>query len=459
MSNESDPLVGIVLGDVYKLVGRIGQGGMGAVYEAHHLRLRKRVAVKVLNRAQARNSEALARFHREAVVASRLGHPNLVNVIDFGSSSDEQPYLVMEFLEGEDLDRRIQRSGVVPLAKAITIARQVASAVAAVHAKGIIHRDLTPANVFLVHVPHEPDFVKVLDFGVSKIKADQSKVTDASRTVGTPAYMAPEQAFGPSSDVDHRVDQWALACIVWEMLAGRPPFFADNADALFYQLRHFPPPPLASYAPDIPATVEAVLLRALSKRPTDRYPSIRDFAQDLEAAALGAKPDIASGKQAAGSLTEDQTTIWQAHLGLSYAVGFLGKARALFARAMRWLRRKPSKTKVATLVASGVAGIVLFSLLLFGGRSTKTAAVASSKTTLTEARPAIVSLPSADAAVAAPAPVGPVHVETADSKQELRASRTKAAWPNQATRRTRSRDVHSKPGSRQPHQRLTLDDF
>jgi len=457
MSNEPDPLVGIVLGDVYKLVGRIGQGGMGAVYEAHHLRLRKRVAVKVLNRAQARNSEALARFHREAVVASRLGHPNLVNVIDFGSSSDEQPYLVMEFLEGEDLDRRIQRSGPVPLAKAIVIARQVASAVAAVHAKGIIHRDLTPANVFLVHVPHEPDFVKVLDFGVSKIKADQSRVTDASRTVGTPAYMAPEQAFGPSADVDHRVDQWALACIVWEMLAGRPPFFADNADALFYQLRHFPPPPLASYAPDIPGAVETVLLRALSKEPTDRYPTIRDFAHDLEAAALGAKPTLAPGMRASESPTEEKTIVWQARLGLGYAAGFLGKARALAAMVVRWLQGRQAKTKVAALLAGGIAGIILFSIP-FGRSGTKTAVAVGPKPPLTEARPAIVSLPPADAAVVSLDSVGPAQAKTVESKQESRATKTRAASPKLTTKRSRYGGVHSKPGAGRT-QRLTLDDF
>ena len=230
--SEADPLVGVVLGDVYQLVGRIGQGGMGAVYEAHHLRMRKRVAVKLLNRAMASKDEALARFRREAVVASRLGHPNLVNVLDFGSSVDGQPYLVMEFLEGEDLDRRIRRAGPIPLPSTIRISRQVAAAVSAVHAKGIVHRDLKPANIFLVHVPGEPDFVKVLDFGVSKIRASETKLTDASKTVGTPAYMSPEQAFGPSHAVDHRADQWALACIIWEMLSGHPPFSADDPDAL-----------------------------------------------------------------------------------------------------------------------------------------------------------------------------------------------------------------------------------
>ena len=289
---ESDRLVGVVLGGAYELVGRIGEGAMGAVYEAHHLRLHKRVAVKLMNRTMARHPDALARFHREARIASRLGHPNLVNVLDFGTSEEDEPYLVMEHLEGEDLDRRIRRAGSVPLANAVQIARQVASALAVVHAKGIVHRDLKPANVFLVQVPGEPDFVKVLDFGVSKIKAARTKLTDASTVIGTPEYMSPEQASGSGDDIDHRADQWALACMVWEMLSGRPPFTADHADAIFYQLSHLAPPPLSKHAPDVPSSVESVLLHALSKRAADRYPSMRAFARALETAALGSCSEL-----------------------------------------------------------------------------------------------------------------------------------------------------------------------
>lgn len=284
---HSDGMAGVVLGGAYQLVGCIGQGGMGAVYEAHHLRLQKRVAVKLMNRTMAKSGEALARFHREASVASRIGHPHLVNVMDFGASDHGEPYLVMEFLEGEDLDRRIRRAGRVPLATAVEITRQVASALGVVHAKGIVHRDLKPANVFLVQVPGEPDFVKVLDFGVSKMKTAGTKLTADCNAVGTPKYMSPEQASASNDEVDHRADQWALACIAWEMLSGSAPFDAADVNALFYQLINFPPAPLSASAPELPAAVENVLLRALSKRPADRYPSVREFARALQAAALG----------------------------------------------------------------------------------------------------------------------------------------------------------------------------
>lgn len=265
---------------------------MGAVYEAHHLRLQKRVAVKLIKRTLASNGEALARFHREASVASRLGHPHLVNVLDFGTSDHGEPYLVMEYLDGEDLDRRIHRAGPVPLAAAVQITRQVASALAVVHAKGIVHRDLKPANVFLVKVPGEPDFVKVLDFGVSKMKAARTKLTADSKMVGTPKYMSPEQASGSKADVDHRTDQWALACIAWEMLSGVAPFDGEDIHELFFRLINLAPAPLSSLAPDIPSAVEQVLLRALSKRPADRYPSIREFARAFQTAALGSLAEL-----------------------------------------------------------------------------------------------------------------------------------------------------------------------
>ena len=285
-------MVGVVLGGVYRITRLIGEGGMGSVYEAMHLRLDKRVAVKVMSREMASNQEALARFHREAGVASHLGHPHLVNISDFGTSEAGEPYLVMEYLDGEDLDHRLRRAGCLPLEAAVLIAKQVAAALAVVHAQGIVHRDLKPANIYLVQVPGEPDFVKVLDFGVSKIKAARTKLTRTATTVGTPEYMSPEQAMGLVDDIDHRTDQWALACITWEMLSGRAPFVADDTNALFYQVINLTPQPLSKRAPDLSPSLEEALLRALAKRPEERYPSIKDFARALEFAALGQTGDL-----------------------------------------------------------------------------------------------------------------------------------------------------------------------
>ena len=285
-------LVGVVLEGAYRITRLLGEGGMGAVYEAVHLRLNKRVAVKLMSRELASNTEALARFHREAEVTSRLGHPHLVNVIDFGTAESGEPYLVMEYLDGEDLEHRIRRDGRLPLETAVEITKQVASALDAAHAEGVVHRDLKPANVYLVKVRGESDFVKVLDFGVSKIKAARTKLTRATAVIGTPDYMSPEQATGLVEEIDHRADQWALGCIVWEMLSGLAPFIADDMAALFYQVINMDPHPLARRAPGLPPEVEPVLRRALAKQAADRYPSIKDFSRAFEAAATGREREV-----------------------------------------------------------------------------------------------------------------------------------------------------------------------
>jgi serine/threonine-protein kinase len=268
--SESEPrgahLVGAVLENAYRITRLVGEGGMGAVYEAVQLRLNKRVAVKVMARDLSANREALARFHREAEITSHLGHPHLVTVIDFGTAASGEPYLVMEYLDGTDLDHRIRQQGRLPLETAVHITKQVASALSAAHDRGIVHRDLKPANVFLLQATGESDFVKILDFGISKMKAARTQLTNASAVMGTPNYMAPEQATGAVDDIDPRTDEWSLACIVWEMLSGRGPFAADDVSALLYQVIHLDPQPLAKRAPNLPPGVEPVLRRALSKR-------------------------------------------------------------------------------------------------------------------------------------------------------------------------------------------------
>jgi serine/threonine-protein kinase len=278
-------LVGTTLEGAYRITRLIAEGGMSAVYEAVQLRLNQRLAVKVMARELSSNREALTRFHREAEITSRLRHPHLVTVVDFGTAPGGQPYMVMEYLEGTDLDHRIRHVGKLPLPTAVHIAKQVASALAAAHDQGVVHRDLKPANVFLVELPGEPDFAKVLDFGISKVRAATTQLTKASSIIGTPNYMSPEQATGMLDEIDHRTDQWSLACIVWEMLAGRPPFASDDMSAVFYQVIHLEPQPLRKHAPDLPDAVEAVLHRALSKNIADRFPSVRDFASALASAA------------------------------------------------------------------------------------------------------------------------------------------------------------------------------
>ena len=286
--------VGTVLGDAYQLVRRIATGGMGTVYQAEHLRLGKRCAVKVMASELAANSEALTRFHREVEVTAKLDHPNIVQVMDFGAAPGGEPYLVMEYLDGEDLAQRLRRVGRFTPPAVAHIVKQVASALAATHAGGIVHRDLKPANIILLSLPGggaaDSDFVKVVDFGISKVKHAGPRLTRASVLMGTPHYMPPEQASGRIDAIDHRSDQWALACIAWEMLAGQGPFWGKDVTALLFQIVHEDPLPQAARTARLPAPVFQVLQRALSKRPRDRFPGITAFSRALEAALLAPAP-------------------------------------------------------------------------------------------------------------------------------------------------------------------------
>jgi serine/threonine-protein kinase len=281
---RGEELLGTVLHDSYRITRLIGAGGMGSVYEGLQLRLGKRVAVKIMARELAANDEALARFHREAEITSQLGHPHIVNVFDFGVAPSGEPYLVMEYLEGEDLEHRIRRAGRLPLLPSLHIVRQVTSALTATHENGIVHRDLKPANIFLLRVAGEDDFAKVVDFGISKAKAAATQLTRATAIMGTPHYMSPEQATGKMAEVDHRTDQWALACIVYEMLEGRPPFIGEDVGIILYQVVHEDVPAMEATT-DLPAEVEQVLRQALSKRRDERFVSIGAFAAALDNAA------------------------------------------------------------------------------------------------------------------------------------------------------------------------------
>jgi eukaryotic-like serine/threonine-protein kinase len=260
---------------------------MGAVYCATQLRLRKRVAVKVMAGPLAAITESVARFHREALITGSLGHPHIVQMLDFSTATTGEPFLVMELLEGEDLEHRLRRESRLPLAEVGVIASQVASALSAAHAKGVIHRDLKPGNIFLMRADGQAPFVKVLDFGISKVRAAKSVLTRTASVMGTPHYMSPEQAQGRTEDIDERTDQWALACVLWECLSGSPPFVGDGGPAVLYQVVHQSPEALRSRVPELPSQVEDVLLRALAKDKNDRFAAVSDFAAAFECAVTG----------------------------------------------------------------------------------------------------------------------------------------------------------------------------
>ncbi len=286
-------LIGSVLSDRYRIERLLGQGGMGAVYQAEHVLMRKRVAIKVLHPEMTRLPEVVARFEREAMAAGHIDHPNVVTATDFGKLEDGSFFLALEFVEGRSL-RDAVASGPMELGRALHLGKQIASALARAHALKIVHRDLKPENVMLVDRAGDPDFVKVLDFGIAKVQigeltasdvnstdAGQPVLTQAGMVYGTPEYMAPEQALGQS--VDARADLYALGCMLFEMLAGVRPFDAESKVALLGMHVTSPIPALTSKAPgvNVPSDVEALVRHLLAKEAAERLGDAREVIEQL----------------------------------------------------------------------------------------------------------------------------------------------------------------------------------
>jgi len=275
--------VGTVIAETYRIEALIGRGGMGSVFLATHARLPgKQVAIKLLH-ADLDDTDVIARFKREAEIASRLGHPNIVGIHDFNVLPDGTPYLVLDYLDGESLGSRL-RKGALALDAIFSITRQVGSALAAAHREGIVHRDLKPANIFLV--PTEVDgkiveIAKVLDFGISKMRGSTTVKTQEFTLLGTPQYMAPEQAKGEHGNIDERTDIFALGSIVYEMLAGQPAFSGENIPVVCFRVVYEEPLSLAEAAPATPPSVIQTVARAMSKAPSERFASINLFVEHL----------------------------------------------------------------------------------------------------------------------------------------------------------------------------------
>jgi serine/threonine-protein kinase len=236
------------------------------------------VAIKFLLPELVARPEILRRFENEAVAAGGLEHPNLVAVIDVGRASDGTPYLVMEFLRGEDCARLLRDAGPLPVARAVNIVLQACRGVAAAHDAGIIHRDLKPENLFLTDAGDGGDQLKVLDFGIAKLRPEQGQAaTRTGSTFGTTHYMSPEQARG-AGEVDPRTDVWSLGVVLYELLGGRKPFDAAEPLGVVHQILNATPPALESLRPGLPRGLLAVVEKAMRKDVAQRYPSIRAFA-------------------------------------------------------------------------------------------------------------------------------------------------------------------------------------
>ena len=272
------PVPGDVIAGKYRILRPIGEGGMGHVYEATHLRLGQRVAIKVLKPGAAQSPEVMSRFDREARAAGRLRGRHAARVIDVDLTTERLPYLVLEFLDGHDLQTELERRGAFPIDEAIDYVLQACVGIAEAHDIGVIHRDLKPSNLFLCD-EDDRRIVKILDFGISKILDEASRLTSTELTIGTPLYMSPEQVRSART-VDARTDVWALGIILFELLTGRLPWMGSGP-AVAAAIVTDPPPPLGEFRADIPTELEGVIRKALAKSVDDRYPDVRALAAAL----------------------------------------------------------------------------------------------------------------------------------------------------------------------------------
>jgi tRNA A-37 threonylcarbamoyl transferase component Bud32 len=280
-----DTLVNTLLLGRYEITRKIGQGGMGAVYEATHKLIGKRMAVKVLLDKYAQKDQIVARLEQEARLASSIGHEHIIDITDFGTTADGRTFVVMEFLDGESLGATLARVGRLDEQRAIRIGHQIASALGAAHKKGVVHRDVKPDNVFLLS-RRGKDFVKVVDFGISKAmrpedeSGNSPRLTQTGMVLGTPLYMSPEQARG-DENLDHRIDVYALGVILYEMVTGEVPFRGNNYLNILTQVINEEPRAPRDLRPDLSVEFEAIIMKALAKDRDERYANTDELADDL----------------------------------------------------------------------------------------------------------------------------------------------------------------------------------
>ncbi len=275
---------GIVLDGKYEIVRLIGEGGMGSVYEANHKLIGRKLAVKFLHPQYASSDEVVTRFQREAQAAAQIGHENIIEVTDMGTDEDDSPYLVMEFLEGCDVKQLIEAEGVQSSKRTAHIMVQALSALQAAHDVGIIHRDLKPENIYLIEKGGNPDYVKLLDFGISKFRALETDgvkgLTQTGTVLGTPHYMSPEQARG-EQNLTPRSDIYAMGVILYQMLTGELPFDAPNYNALLIKILTEEPDPPNHLNPDLPEELVKTIETAMARNAQDRFETCDDFRSYL----------------------------------------------------------------------------------------------------------------------------------------------------------------------------------
>jgi serine/threonine protein kinase len=456
----------------YRILRKIGAGGMGLVYLGEHTLLGRRAAIKTLLPSVAANAEIVERFFNEARATSAISDPGVIQVFDFGYHVDGTAYIVMELLEGESLAKRIERLGKLTLADALRIARQIAGSLGVAHARDIVHRDLKPDNIFLVADAEAQggERSKILDFGICKVGAVDVHVTQSGAMVGTPVYMSPEQCRG-AGDVDHRADIYAFGCLVFHMLTGRPPFVGDAPGDLIVAHLREEPPAASSLVASVPAAVDALIAKCLAKDPADRFASMAELSAalgELSVARAGSGP-VAPQVAPEMSLGKGFRSMYDVNLAALLGTGSVPLTAALRAKLnlmptphdsgplprVELPRRRFARAAAAGVLMIGVAiGLVATSLVIDSQENHASAeaatpvereAVPAMPTQRpVEPAPPVAALRAADPEVEhAPEKVAPAADEVAPAAHEVAP-----ATDEIAPARREARDVKPAPAKR-----------
>jgi serine/threonine-protein kinase len=426
-----DPLVGQTLAGKYKIEKLIKTGGMGSVYRGKHVLMDKTVAIKVLKQSLAGDDAVVARFSREAKAASKISHPHAVSVTDFGEAENGIVFLVMEYLDGRTLKEVIAAEGPLQVERAARIVRQVAGALDAAHAQGVIHRDLKSENIMLVR--HDGDeWSKVLDFGIAKIlqphDSSESDITHANLVVGTPQYMSPEQC-SQSGALDARSDVYSLGIILYEMLAGRAPFAGESATVIMMKQVQDPAPSVLSVRPDLPEAVDGVIKKALAKQPIDRYQSAGELSSDLmKAASIETASDPALAAVAAAQTVPNAPVV---DVLDDADEATLVRPRTAIPQVRRDVQTRPELTierfnPWRVMIPAAIVLIVVFGVVFFLTRSNSSGTVDQ-----TQSQPELQADPNSQA-------VEPSGTPTGQTENDIRSVTVASPTPTPSTRPTPS---------------------
>jgi serine/threonine protein kinase len=436
MTDPNDALIGTLAAGRYRIMKLLGEGGMGQVYLAEHVAIEKRVALKVLRSEYATKGDIVTRFQQEAISASRIKHPNVLDVFDFGQLDNGCFYLAMEFLEGCDLADELTRHRVLDAGTGIRVSMQICRALAAAHANGVVHRDMKPENVFIQRTADGEEIVKIVDFGIAQLRSKDDKVVETKRRLtrtgmifGTPEYMAPEQASGKHADL--RADIYAVGIMMYEMFTGAVPFTGETFLGVLTKHLSEAAPAMNVVYPELTISpqLQAVIMRALEKDPAVRYQSMLEFAQAItgtpEAAALGYRPTVASVAEhsmsflphAPGSPTAQQFLQHQAPTPTpdsNRAAETIDKdtiaARAETQLGAEATTTSPARSRSGIALAVVAVAAVGGAFGLFIARRGASTPPAAEPTTLLEAKPSAT-------AAAAPSPVATVSAEAVKSAE------------------------------------------